>query len=270
MKVQFPFPLAIQLELPERYREDAGFAGRLRFLRQQGFAGVELNVLRPELLSASELAAYLAEHDLRMTMFASGAAARAGGLSLSAQDPEVRRRSVDACLGFIDFAAAMRAGVIIGFLQGAPQPDVEGARERFRQSLGRLAPHARSKGVHLVVEASNRYITSVANSLEGSRRLIEGFPADTVRLLADTHHMNIEETDMLAAVRRHLDLFDSIHFSDNNRLLPGLGAIDFAPLVRVLREGGFRGVVGLEGNVERDFRAEVEKSVAYLRGLRVS
>ena len=44
---EYPFPLSIQITLPEAYREK-GFHRWLELLGEFGFSGVELNIAQPE------------------------------------------------------------------------------------------------------------------------------------------------------------------------------------------------------------------------------
>jgi hypothetical protein len=70
------FPLSIQLTHPEAYRKDEHFSQVLESLQQNGFSGIELNILRLEKVDPQELKSFLYQYDLKMTMFASGAAAK--------------------------------------------------------------------------------------------------------------------------------------------------------------------------------------------------
>jgi sugar phosphate isomerase/epimerase len=58
--------------------------------------------------------------------------------------------------------------------------------------------------------------------------------------------MNIEEKDMLAAVRSAKGKLNDVHIAENNRLAPGMGAINWAGLVSTLREIGYQGALTME------------------------
>jgi len=264
--LQYRFPLHLQTLLPEDYRS-ADFRRILRLLRRLGFSGVELNIVRPELVDPGELHAFLASYDLRMTMFASGATAKAEGLSLSAADETVRQRSVQRCRGFVDFAAAMGAGVIVGFLKGRPDPDPAAARERLRDSLRQIEPHVRARSVPLLVEATNRNESAAAHTLADTAELIAGFDNPFLRILPDTYHMAIEERAIGAALVQQRGLYDVVHISDANRLYPGLGTLDFAAILEVLDRDGYRGALTIEGNLRASFEEDLEASMAVLAPL---
>ena len=249
---KYAFPLAIQTTLPQDYL-DRPFRRKLELLRQFGFSGVELNIERPEQVDPVALVALLAGFDLKMTMFATGGTAKAEGLSLSALDDEVRQATVRRCIEFVDFAHELGAGVIVGYLKGGVSADPARARESFVDSLGEIEAHVRAREVPLLIEATNRYESAVANSLAGTADLIRGFDNPYLRILPDTFHMNIEERSLFGSLIAQLGLYDSVHISDNNRFFPGLGALDFRSILRFLRDSGFQGGVAIEGNVRKSF-----------------
>ena len=261
---RYRYPMSMQLLLPRDYRNDREIDDRLRALRDAGFSGVELNIVDPELVEPAELAAFLDGYGLSMVALATGAAARAHGLSLS--DPDAARRdlAVERTRRFVGFSAAMGAAVIVGYLQGPPGPDPRLLRPLFRESLSRLDPVVRAARVPLVVEAVTRFYSPVATRLDQAWEIVRDFDNPWFRIMPDTFNMNIEEKDVREALRVHLGRYDAVHFSDNNRLFPGHGAIDFAGLAQFLREIGFKGRIGIEGEIERSFREDLAVCMAVL------
>ena len=142
---------------------------------------------------------------------------------------------------FIDFARDLGAGLIVGFLKGGVKCRTCAARHCFLDSLGEIEPHVRAREVPLLIEATNRYELAVANTLADTAGLIRGFDNPYLRILPDTFHMNIEERSFFGSLIAHRGLYDSVHISDNNRLFPGLGGLDFRSILRFLKDFGFRG-----------------------------
>jgi D-psicose/D-tagatose/L-ribulose 3-epimerase len=267
---KFNFPLAVQLLLAGDYLEQEETRRLFALLTELGFSGVELNFPAPAEIDPEELTELLAGFGLRCSMFATGFTAKSEKLSLSSADEHVRLRSVKRCLDFIDFAARLDAGVIVGFLKGGPAPSAterETARLCFADSLARIAPRAAEREVPLLIEATNRYESAVANSLEETAALVKPYADGGMRILPDTFHMNIEETDPLAALERFAPLFDSLHISDNNRFFPGLGAIDFSRYLDWLKNSGYRGGLAIEGNLKQDLQSDLRASLSYLAPL---
>ena len=260
----YAFPLGIQLILPQDYQYNNDFLSTLALLRELGFSCIELNIGDPRTVEPEALKAFLSRYGLTMTMFASGYSAKINRLNLSGSDAQNRLHSIDCCLRYIDFAAAMRSGIIFGLIQGPPVLDPEPFRLIFRESLETLVPYATQKGVRLLIEATNKSLTSIANSIAQTKQLIHGLPLTTVRILADTYHMHFEEDDMIGAMIEHIDYFDSIHYSDDNRFFPGLGNLDFAQITENLKNSGFKGFIVLEANIQKSLEEDLRASMDYL------
>lgn len=267
MDDRFPFPLSLQLTLPENYPNSSDFSSALAALEQYSFAGVELNIIEPANIDTGELESYLQSYNLRLTMFATGVTAKASGLSLADEFEEKRALAIEKCLGFIEFAREFEAGIIIGFLKGGTVADKSKARRLFSESLKSIAPRAEACRVPVLVEATNRYESSVANALDDTVELLADIQSRYLRILPDTFHMNIEESNMFAVLKKYTPYYDSLHLSDNNRFFPGRGAIDFGRIISFLKEINYQGGVGIEGNIKTDVTADIHATMEYLTSL---
>jgi len=261
------FPLSIQTILPENYREDAEFRKNLQTLQEFGFYGIELNMTYPEKVDLADMQRFLQEFDLKFTMLASGLMAKTHQLSLSSSDPDVHRKSVEKCHQLIDFVQGSGAGIILGFLKGAAGQDRLQAQDRFHAALQQISSYTKEKQVPILVEATNRYESSVANTLAEAVALIRDLDNPFLRILPDTFHINIEEANGFDALTRYAAYYDSIHLSDNNRYFPGLGAIKFAELMQFLKTRNYTGGLAIEGNIKTSFVADVTVSMGYLAPL---
>jgi D-psicose/D-tagatose/L-ribulose 3-epimerase len=259
--------LSLQTVLSDDFTDNQGLQALLETLRELGFWGVELNIGNISGVTLENVRRFLDRFDLKLSMLASGLMAKRDGLSLSHPDEEARRRSVARCREMIDWVAGSEAGVIVGFLKGGPAADGEEARRRFSRSLAEIIPHAEARSVAVLIEATNRYESAIANTLNQAAGFLEGYPAACAQILPDTFHMNIEEPDMLGALRAHWNRVSSIHLSDNNRFFPGFGAIDFGRFTAFLTAEGYRGRLAIEGNVFTDMQSDIRASMRRLAPL---
>ncbi len=260
----YRYPIAVQIVLPEQYQEQEDFAMLLKKLKGQGFTGLELNMRNPADVSIDELSSFLDQFGLHMTMFASGLTAKTHGLSLSHEQHEQRERAVSLLLDMIDKLADRNIGIIVGFLKGPVSSDPVGARDRNKESLAKVAPAAEDADVQVLLEATNRYESSVANSLQDAADIIDHVGSEALKMLPDTFHMNIEERNMFDALSTYRGYYSSIHLSDNNRFLPGHGALDFEKIIRYLDETSYQGGLALEGNTLVSLEDDLVKAMGYL------
>jgi sugar phosphate isomerase/epimerase len=69
--------------------------------------------------------------------------------------------------------------------------------------------------------------------------LLESLATRNVVLLADLFHMNIEESDIAAALRAGGRQIGHLHFVDSNRRPAGCGHLDYRPIAEALRAIGY-------------------------------
>jgi sugar phosphate isomerase/epimerase len=259
------YPLAVQIVLPADFANNAGFKADLQLLQELGFSGVELNMAQPEKVDLAAVRHLLGDFGLSFTQFASGLSANTAGLSLTSADKGVWQRSVAFCRQMIDRLAGSDTGMIVGFLKGGPGEDRQIAETRLAEALLQIAPHAADHRVRLLIEATNRYESAVANDLTATAGLIEAHAGPYLGFLPDTFHMNIEEPEPIAAsLKRWAGRYDALHLSDNNRRFPGFGAIDFTAVFAALKETGYAGTVAIEGICPGGFQNDIRAAANHL------
>ena len=137
-------------------------------------------------------------------------------------------------------------------------------RELLLCQLGELAPTAREAGVHLFLEPLNRYEAYIVNRVEQGTEIAReaGAPVAT---MADFFHMNIEEADIAASIRKSANHIVYVHVADSNRLQPGQGHLDFRPGFAALKEIGYDGWLGIECRINGDYDTSIRETVAHIR-----
>lgn len=256
-------PITLQCTYYER-NGMAEFLKLMNLLSRYGFYGIELNLPDLQALTAGELHSLLNTYDLKLTYIATGAFARSRGLSLSSADTAVRKKSVEGCMENIRYASDFDAGIIIGYLKNQPEPAKENAALYLQESLARLDSFAKDLGVPLLLEATNRYESCVANSLCGTHRIMEQTGGSMISILPDTYHMNLEESRPLEALDIYQGCYQNVHLSDNNRYFPGLGCLSFENYLNKLNAIHYRGTFGIEGNLKNGIAEDLEVCVEYL------
>jgi sugar phosphate isomerase/epimerase len=250
--------------LPPDYRNERSFIDDLSVLRTLEFDGVELNIRDPQQVRPDDLKGFLADFGLTLSMFASGASAKALNLSLAATDEAERKRAVENAKGYLEFAAQFGAGVIAGFLKGPMAHSTEAHRLKLAESIAELAPVSLRCKTPLQIEAINRFESPLGHSLDETYELVKDCAHEYLWILPDTWHMNIEEANLEAAIIRHQGHFGSFHLSDNNRFFPGLGGIDFKRIIGVLEACGYAGKLAIEGNIKTSFSEDIRACARFL------
>jgi sugar phosphate isomerase/epimerase len=219
-----------------------------RSVAELEFDAIEIFAPGPEAIDAAALRSLLAEHRLELAAMGTGAGWVRHRLHLTHGDSEIRSRASDFIRSIIDAAATFGAPAIIGSMQGRWGDGVtrDEALDHLAAALDELGQHARRQGTPLLYEPLNRYETNLINTIGDGCKLLERLATGNVRLLADLFHMNIEEVDLPAAIRRGGGKIGHVHFVDSNRRPAGCGHLDFAPIAAALGEIGYAGFVSAE------------------------
>lgn len=174
-----------------------------------------------------------------------------GTLRLLSQDPESMKKSVAYLNRIVDLANDFEAPTVIvgsGGITRNFEPDWDRPKSIacMQEVLYTVGEHAKEKGVVLAVEAINRYETQFLNTMQEASEFVLQIGHPNVRTMADTYHMNIEEKDPAASVRKYGYLLQNLHLADSNRMAPGDGHFNFVSLVQALRDIGYDKVCSYE------------------------
>ncbi|KAI4867818.1 xylose isomerase-like protein [Hypoxylon rubiginosum] len=173
-----------------------------------------------------------------------------GSRNLAAPSQSQREDTINYMKSVVDMAASLGGKIVtlvpctVGKLQPSADPIdewswvVHGVRE--------VALHAAQKGIRLALEPLNRFETYLITNVSQTLQLIEEVGLPNVGIAFDTFHLNIEEPDLIAALRRCKGKIFNVHLGDNNRLSPGDGSLDWPLIVQTLREVGYEGALAHE------------------------
>ncbi len=221
----------------------------LERLSRYGYDGVELPVMS---MSPSEVKSRLRHHGLTCTSVNGRFAGR--DRDLSSSDSAVRTAAVAYVRSCLQFAAHVGApvAIIVPTRIGKLSPDTTLSQEwdNVVRSLGEIGRIGQGLGVTAVIECVNRAETYLANRLETAHRLVKEAGSSNVALMADSFHMNIEETDTHGALRAVAGHLKHIHLADNNRTAPGMGHLDLSRFLDTLFSIGYRGTIAMECDVQ--------------------
>jgi sugar phosphate isomerase/epimerase len=197
------------------------------------------------------------------------------GLSLTSDDERVRARTIDAMRRLVALCADLEGRYLV---HGSPaqRRTPEGveagtARERIAEALAEIALDAERAGVSYLLEPLPRDETDQINTLDEAASLVRGIGSPALGTMLDTKSASLAETLSPAAlVDRWLPtgLLQHVQLNDRNRRAPGQGRDRFAPVLRALVAGGYRGDIAIE---PFDYRPDGSGCAAfaagYVRGL---
>jgi D-psicose/D-tagatose/L-ribulose 3-epimerase len=166
-------------------------------------------------------------------------------------DPAVRAAAYDHARAVVDCCAAVGATVLCGphqvalgvFTGAGPSED---EWKRSVEHVRRMAEYAGDAGVTLAVEVANRFELYHLNTLDQAIRFVDEVGHSNCGIHLDTFHQHIEEKDPAAEIRRAGSRVAHVHISENDRGVPGTGAVAWDATFAALDAIGYDGWLTVE------------------------
>jgi len=217
------------------------FEENARLIAELGFDGAELHVDELKKNDTGWIREIAEQYGLTITGVGSGQYYRKHNLGLSTNNEEIRKRTIDRVAQALQFASELHSNIHIGAGQGTHDKTYEEGLCHLMESLRECAKIAQELGTRIDIEICNRYLPAMIRTIDQGKRLVDAVGSPWVKLLADTHHMNIEERSLPESIRQAKGYIAYMHFSDSNRLAPGMGHIDYHAIAEALRDIGYEG-----------------------------
>lgn len=122
----------------------------------------------------------------------------------------------------------------------------EMAMKNAAEVLGGLGPMLDRHDVRIALEPLGPQEGNFLNTADETRRLKSLLPSPRIGLHLDVKAMSSEPEDIPTIIRKHADWLIHFHANDPNRRGPGMGDVDFAPILNALQEVHYKGWVSVE------------------------
>jgi sugar phosphate isomerase/epimerase len=293
--------LAYQVATPEVHTPDVtahrgDLREGMRLLADAGFEGVELMMRDAAPNDADAVAALAREHGLAVAMCCTGEVFGEDRLCFADPDPAIREAALARARGILEFAGRLGVDINIGRLRGRLRDDVprETTLGWARDAFLACADLAARLGIHVLLEplppgrppttdhrppsgdaamrssVVGRRSSSSGNFLNTTREavaFIEGLGHPHFRLMLDIGHMAANGDDVAESFQ-HAQLYNRyVHLTDDRRLPPGTGSVDFAAVLTALRAADYKGWIAVEVLQQPDSPTAIRQSAAVLRPL---
>ncbi|HEY3914615.1 MAG TPA: sugar phosphate isomerase/epimerase, partial [Verrucomicrobiae bacterium] len=112
--------------------------------------------------------------------------------------------------------------------------------------LKTLSKHAEKLGKQICLEPLNRFETDFINTCDQGLQMIHDVGSPALKLHLDTFHMNVEEKNQAAAIRKAGKKLGHFHACGSDRGTPGSDHIDWPAIVKALKDINYKGDVVIE------------------------
>ena len=220
----------------------------LPLLCEHGLSAFEVPMFDPGKLPAVQIRRTTEANDIACTV----CAILPPGINPISADAEIRKQSLSHLVRCVEVCSEMGAKLMggpvyapIGYLPARRRNDEEWkwALDCFQALTATLD----SYGVDLSIEPVNRSETFFMNTASDARAFCDAIGHRRVGVTIDTFHANIEEKNVVSAIRLLGNHLKHIHASENDRGLLGSGHVDFPGIVASLRSMDYGGYLMIEG-----------------------
>ena len=217
----------------------------LRRIKSLGYESIEISG-EPAQYKADDVRKLLKQYGIRCW---GSVTLTLGERNLAAKDEAQRAKSVDYVKSVVRFAHELGGEeiTIVPATVGKIIPDGT-AQDEWRwvvEALREVYGLAEQLGVRMALEPLNRFETYFLNRADQAVALAEEV-GPNCGVCLDAFHLNIEEADLFAAIRKTGSRIADFHVADNNRMAPGQGALDWRRIVETLRAAGYDGAITVE------------------------
>jgi len=134
----------------------------------------------------------------------------------------------------------------VGRADAVPPAEYKRQWKTVVRNLKQLCKHAAEQGRQICLEPLNRFETDFINTCDQALQMLKDVNSPALRIHLDTFHMNIEEKDQAAAIRKAGRRLGHLHACGSDRGTPGNDHIDWRPIARALKDIGYEGDVVIE------------------------
>jgi D-psicose/D-tagatose/L-ribulose 3-epimerase len=221
----------------------------LKTIAGLGFQAVELPIEDPSLVNAALLKPVLRDLGLRVHV----CGAFGPGRDLTHADASVRencREYLKACFQIaanwmpdLSLAPCIRKSAR---RVNSPRMNASASGTSPSPACGRFARDAAAHGLAIALEPINRFETDLVNTTADSLRMIREIDHPAAKVMIDSFHMTIEESDIAAAIRAAGKDLIHVQVSENHRGVTGTGLTPWVSFRDALREIQYEGSVVIE------------------------
>ena len=216
---------------------------------EMGFELIEVGIESTTDLDYARGAEIAREHGLDVSL----CAAMSPDRDLIHPDDGIRKNGMNYVRHCIEAARTMGATNVIGPIYSAVGRTWQSTEDERRrdtdllvEQLRQLSVYAADHGVVLCIEPLNRFETSFMNLAEQAIEVVDRVGSPSCGILLDTFHMNIEEKDSGAAIKKAGKHLGHFHACGSDRGTPGNDHIDWTPIVKALKAVRYTGPVVIE------------------------
>lgn len=234
-----------------------------------GYQAIEVHMRENDPLNIQQVTDAMDKYNIRIAQIITGRLNTEGHCSLISDEPYNEKAAMDGMLQYIDIASKLKADIVIGWIKG--NVPAGKTREKYLRRLAGnleiLNEYGKEKHVKLNIEVINHYEVNIFTTALELLTFLDQYKLDNCYVHLDTFHMNIEESDIVGAIKASKGRLGYFHIADNQRWYPGSGMLDFTSIFNALKIIGYDGYISVECFPHGDGEETARKAIDFLKSL---
>lgn len=239
----------------------------LRKAASLGYDAIEVHTRENVSLNYEAIGKVMDETGVRIAQIITGRLCTEGGCTLMDDAPYIMEAAIEGMKKYVDMASKVGANLVVGWVRG--KVPAGGSRDKYMKRLGEnlkiLNDYGKERDVALNLEVINHYEINTFNTQAETLDFIEEYDLDNCFVHLDTYHMNLEEDDMVKAIKDAGNKLGYFHVADSTRWYPGSSRMDWDSIFEALDEAGYKGYVTVECFPREDNMDTAKKALEFIK-----
>ncbi len=234
-----------------------------------GYDGMEVHMRHDIDIDIDSVLAAIEKTGVKLSAVVTGRLNTEGGCDLVNDRPYIEEAAVKGMKAYIDIAQKLHSDIVLGWAKGNVPAGGDRAKylRRLAKNLKILDSYAGERGVKIFIEIINHYEVNIFCTAAETMEFLETYDLPNCYAHLDIFHMNIDEPDFDAAIRRCGKRLGYIHLADAHRSYPGTSRLDFKAFMNTLEEIGYDGYLSIECFPTPDRETAAREGVKYLKSI---
>ncbi len=269
----FPFSIAFGIDNDFVNQFDKKFNEKLSFLKNLGYTGAELALLRPEDIPVEKMNACLDTYDMEISAVGTGSTYLRYGYSINSLNEIIRDRARNRVELYCKLASELKGNpkVVLGLIRGRRPHNQSSDSELslFKDSLTILDKIAEQYGIELIIEPINQFEVDFLHTLSDVVNLLQDMNLKNTFTMIDSFHVYLEEdpTTFFDTLTNYTSYIHHVHFAGPDRRAPKNGGIDYKKIINTLLKMNYQGFFSIEAIMKPSFESVAKQSSEYLLNL---
>jgi sugar phosphate isomerase/epimerase len=246
----------------EKAQRGGELAKKLTRLKELSFKAAEFSATDPAQIDSALLSTQLNHCELKASALLTGGIYSQFRVCFASPEASVREEAVRRVSALMPLAHQLGALLVLGLMQGqrADAADRKSAHRNIIDCLKRVGDHAERQSVHCVLEPVNHLEVGFNHTVADASAVLNQVGSSFLHIMADTFHLNIEESSVEGAIRACNKDLSHFHLCETNRCTFGSGHLDFQRVFRTLNEIKYEGYCTVISESE-DWNHEAETAM---------